>query len=237
MIVKHEAIVISSIKYGDNARIVKCYTKESGIKSFIVKGVYSKKNKTNPMFVQLNKLELIFDDKTKSELFPLNNCRQLNHYLSLNTNQHKTAIVIFIAEILNSVLKEEEANPAMYDFISQSVNFFDEKQTAYADFHLWFLLNLSSYLGFYPNLEPDTSYFDLTNGVSSNELPSGVYTDGEKLELLKELYKPNFFEQQQNRYTREQRNSLLELLLRYYELHHSNFKWPKSLEVLNMVFG
>lgn len=237
MIVKNEAIVISSIKYGDNARIVKCYTKESGIKSFIVKGVYAKKNKTNPMFVQLNHLELIFNDRSKTELCLLSSCRQLNHYQSLNVHQHKTAIALFIAEILNSVLKEEEANTGLYDFICRSVDFFDQKEKAFSDFHLWFLMNLSAYLGFYPNLKEDSNYFDLTNGVSSAELPSGVYIDDEKLNLFKRLYCLNFFDQTENQFNREQRNILLDLLLRYYELHHTAFRWPRSLEVLNVVFG
>jgi DNA repair protein RecO (recombination protein O) len=53
------------------------------------------------------------------------------------------------------------------------------------------------------------------------------------LEILSEL---NFFEQVTNRFNQSQRKMLLELLLKYYEIHLYDFRWPKSLEVLNVVF-
>lgn len=236
MIVKTRTIVISSIKYGDSSRILKCYTRSSGIRSFIAKGVYSKRNKTNPMFSPLNQLELIFDDKSKSALKHLRDCRMAVHYVSLTVNSQKTAIALFLSEVLNSVLKEEDSNPDLFDFICSSIEFFDQKENAYSDFHLWFLLNLSRFLGFYPNIEKSAVYFDLLNGISSAELPSGVYIEGENLKLFEKLISIDFFEQQSNAFNRSERKQLLETLLKYYEIQLSDFRWPKSVEVLNMVF-
>lgn len=236
MIVKTEAIVISSIKYGDTSRILKCYTRSSGIKSFIAKGVYSKRNKTNPMFLQLNQLEMIYEDRISHKLINLNNCRQLHHFLSIQGNREKTAITLFLSEILNMVLKEEEHNPQLFDFISSSFQLFDSKGSAYSDFHLWFLLNLTTYLGFYPNLKQDSGYFDLLNGVSTIELPSGIYITGEKLKLFNQLRQLCFSNQTENCFNQNQRKELIDLILRYYELHHPDFKWPKSLEVLQTIF-
>lgn len=188
------------------------------------------------MFSPLNQLELIFDDKSNSSLKQLRDCRMAVHYVSLTGNSQKTAIALFLSEVLNSVLKEEDSNPDLFDFICSSIEFFDRKENAYSDFHLWFLLNLSRYLGFFPNFEKSAVYFDLLNGISSAELPSGVYIEGENLKLFEKLISIDFFEQQSNAFNRSERKQLLETLLKYYEIQLSDFRWPKSVEVLNMVF-
>lgn len=236
MIVKTQAVIISAIKYGESSRILKIYTRCCGIRPFIAKGVYSKKNKTNPLFSPMNILEIIFDNKNKSQLLTLKESRLSKHYISIGNNQQKNAIILFLSEILNDVLNEEEANTDLFDFITTSIEFFDHKETASSDFHLWFLFQLTRYLGFYPQIDEGAVYFDLTNGVSSVDLPSGVYTDAENLELLKKLSRLNFFEQSSNLFNQSQRKSLLDILLRYYEIHLFDFRWPKSLEVLNVVF-
>lgn len=236
MIVKTQAIVVSSLKYGDSSRIIKCYTLSNGIKSFIAKGIYSKKNKTNPMFTPLNQLEIIFDDKNTAQLLTIRDCRLNLHYISIGHNQIKNAIVLFLSEILNLVLKEEDSNSELFDFISSSFVFFDRKETAYADFHLWFLLNLSHYLGFYPHFEKEMVYFDFSNGISSNEPPKEIYIEGDNLKLFEKLSEINFYEHPSNQFNQSQRKLLLDLLLKYYEIHLFNFRWPKSLEVLNTVF-
>lgn len=236
MIVKTQAIIISSLKYGDTSRILKCYTREEGIQSLIAKGVYARRNRTNPMLSPLNMVELIYDNKGKSTLKIMKECRMQVHYVSIDNNQYKTAIALFLSEILNMVLREEEANPDLYDFVSSSLSFFDRKEEAYSDFHLWFLLQLSRYLGFYPQIKPGAAYFDLINGVSAREIPTGVYAETERMKLLEILSELNFFEQVTNRFNQSQRKMLLELLLKYYEIHLYDFRWPKSLEVLNVVF-
>ena len=38
-VVTTKAIVLSSLKYGDSSLIVKCYTEEEGVKSYLVRGI------------------------------------------------------------------------------------------------------------------------------------------------------------------------------------------------------
>ena len=40
-----KAIVLSSIKYGETSLIVKCYTQEEGVKSYLIRGVLKPKKK------------------------------------------------------------------------------------------------------------------------------------------------------------------------------------------------
>lgn len=38
-VVTTKAIILSSLKYGDTSLIVKCYTQEEGVKTYLIRGV------------------------------------------------------------------------------------------------------------------------------------------------------------------------------------------------------
>lgn len=236
MQVQTSAIVISSLKYGDNGLIVKCYTENSGIESFILKNAFSGRNKKSSVFITLNQIKMIYDQKKNSNLNFLKDAEAEFYYQSINSNPVKTTIVLFLGEILNSVLKEEEANFSLYKFLSNSINEFDSKSSNYADFHLWFLLNLTRFLGFYPHFSENYEFFDLANGVSTNDFSSGFVIEKDDLNLFQYLISMNFNSNENSKFNQNQRKKLLEILIRYYELHISDFRRPKSLEVLYSVF-
>lgn len=235
--IKTEAIVLSSIQYGENGKILKCYTQKTGIQTFFIKGSHSKKQKISALFQPLTQIELVYKEKKNNLLNHFNEVKQSKHYKYLHSQAEKTCIALFLAEILNSVLKEEEYNPKLYEFLQISLLKFDENQNSYADFHLWFLLNLTVYLGFYPNIDFNSKYFDLVEGISTNINPGNFYIKDEELKLVENLIQLDFFEQTENIFNQNQRKLLIDILLKYYKLHISDFRTPKSLEVLTIVFG
>ncbi len=236
MLIKTSAIVLSSLKYGDSGKIVKLYTKSSGVQSFIIKSVYAKNNRKNSLLIPLNLLEVVFDDKSTPSLRHFKEINQNHHYQSLYHHPAKTSIVLFLAEILNTVLKEEESNTRLFQFIQNSFKELDHKQNAFADFHVWFLTNLTQFLGFYPHLENSSLYFDLTNGISTNEVPNGIFISESDLLNFEKVLSLEFFNQTDNQFNQNQRKSILSTLMKYYELHISDFRHPKSLDVLSVVF-
>lgn len=235
--IKTEAIVLSSIQYGETGKILKCYTQAQGVQSFFAKGSHSKKQKISALFHPLTQIELIYRERKNTGLNNFSEIRQSEHYENIYTHPEKTSISLFIAEVLHSVLQEEETNPRLYDFLKSSLLAFDQNKNAFADFHLWFLLNLTAYLGFYPNLDLDSNYFDLSEGISSDGNPGVNYIDAEELLWFEKLMNLDFFEQTENLFNQIQRKSLIDTLLKYYELHMSDFRHPKSLEVLSVVFS
>lgn len=236
MLIKNQAIVLSSISYGDTGKVIRFYTQSSGISSFIAKGVYSKKNKINSLLSPLNFVELVYDDKKSGQLLHFKEIRQLHYYQNFHQNPEKISIGFFLAEILNSVLKEEEANPDLFKFLSFSFLEFDKKETIIADFHLWFLFQLTQFLGFYPLLNSELPYFNLEEGISTKTPPVNFSLSEEEFFLWNKLSKLDFFNQTSLQFNQKQRNLLLNLLLKYYELHISDFRLPNSLKVLNVVF-
>ena len=237
-ILETKAIVLSSLKYGDTSLIIRCYTQDFGLKSFIAKGVFSKKKRNTSLYFPLAEIDLSFQPKSnEQQLVFLKSAQTSYYYESLHFHPIKSAIVFFLAEILNLVLKEEADNPELYFYIENSLKEFDQKKDDFADFHLIFLLQLSYFLGFYPNLEIDGNLFDLENGFFTNSNSSINMLKADETVLFKKLLELHFSEDSKNTFNQSQRSLLLEILVKYYQIHTNNFKKPKSLQVLHELFS
>ncbi len=237
-ILETKAIVLSSLKYGDTSLIIRCYTQDFGLKSFIAKGVFTKKKRNTSLYFPLAEIDLSFQPKSnEQQLVFLKSAQTSYYYESLHFHPIKSAIVFFLAEILNLVLKEEADNPELYFYIENSLKEFDQKKDDFADFHLIFLLQLSYFLGFYPNLEIDGNLFDLENGFFTNSNSSINMLKADETVLFKKLLELHFSEDSKNTFNQSQRSLLLEIIVKYYQIHTNNFKKPKSLQVLHELFS
>ncbi len=235
------AFVLNYIKYGESAAIIHFYTKENGLITGISKGAFSAKNKTiRNALLPLSQVELTLNHKGKSELKTIRNIQLNQPYYSLHSNPQKIAITQFLAEILHLTLKEQEPNTRLFNFIENQMNLFDVKSSEFADFHLIFLFQLTHYLGFYPNLENEDlrkGLFNLQEGAIIDQkefLPLTLNSEQNKWWL--QLANIRFSESYKNQFNQKQRQVLLQILLQYYEIHHSEFRQPKSLEILSALF-
>ena len=239
MLITTKCIVLSKIKYKDNDLIVKCYTENLGIVSFLLRHVLkSKKGSTKIAYFQpLSLLQLVIQSKENRSLQIIKETKSTALYSTLHTDVFKSSIVMFLTEVLSSALREEEQNQILYTYLETSLLWLDAN-SEYSNFHLLFLLKLTKYLGFYPDTSNNNrDYFDLLNGkfVAKSE---NIYTiSGDNLLLLKQLLGTTFDALNMVKINAKQRQSFLNMILRYFELHLGNFKPPKSLQVLNQVFS
>lgn len=239
MLNKNKAIVISKIRYRDNDLIVTCFTKEKGIVSYLVRGALkNSRGKSKAVYFQLlSQLQIEENFKANQSLQYIKEVKIDSIYKSIHTNVFKSSIVMFLAEILATVLKEEEPNLQLYEYLEVTFKWLDY-QEEFSNFHLLFLLNLTQYLGFYPeSTNSDAPYFNLSNGLFETQKPYAYSVSGENLTLLKRLLGINFDELNTIKISSKQRQSFLTMLLVYFELHLGSFKKPKSLQVFNQVFN
>ncbi|MEL4306799.1 DNA repair protein RecO [Joostella sp. CR20] len=238
MIVTTKAIVISAIKYGDTSLIVKLFTESDGVKSYLLKGVLaSKKGKLKKgYFIPLTQLEIVATHKGKGTLESLREVKLSTTFKTLQTDVVKSSIALFLSEMLVVSLQEEEANPALFKYLEKAFIWLDSNGEI-ANFHISFLIQLTAFLGFYPddsNIE--APYFDLAEGEFVLSLYNEVM-EGATVEVFKQFLNTNFDTSKQIKISRNVRAHLLQQLIRYYQLHLSDFKKPKSLDILQQVFG
>ena len=238
MIETTKAIVINSIKYGDTSLIVTCFTEQCGLKTYLLKGVLkSKKSKVKTAYFQpLSLVNITANHNTKGALNSIRDVQISHFYQSIYTNIKKQSIALFLAEILHFSIKEEEQNKTLFSYLETSFLWLDthEKTT---NFHLLFLLNLTKFLGFYPELnDVNKSYFNLLEGNFTNQKVFHSVS-GENLIQFRKLLGINFDAIDQVDFSASNRQAVLSTLIQYFELHLSGFRKPKSLEVLKTIFS
>jgi len=239
MFYSSSAIVLSKLKYRDNDLIVRCYAKEFGVVSFLLRGVLkSRKGHAKVAYFQLlSQIQIEADIKENRSLQTLKDVKINTLYATLHTEVVKSALVMFIADVLTMALKEEEANEALFEYIESSLNILDDT-TDSANFHLVFLVHLTKFLGCYPDTTNiHYNYFNLSTGQFEKQSTSIYSVTGEDLKIFKLLLGMLFDDLKTIKMGSKQRQSILDLLLLYYELHLGHFKKPKSLAIFSQVFN
>lgn len=239
MQVTTKAIVLTSLKYGDTSLIVKAFTISDGLKSYLLKGVLSsKKGKLKTAYFQpLTQLELVANHRNKGTLESIKEAKVSYHYQTLHTQVAKNALTMFLAEMLGNAIHEEEVNMPLFNYVETALQWLDMNDEV-ANFHLYFLMVLSKYLGFYPdtnNLE--APYFDLLEGEFVFKPSLNPIISGKCLDQFKQILGINFDELQLVKMTKLERQEVLKSIVLYFELHLQGFRKPKSLAILNEVFN
>ena len=168
MLTKTQAIVLHSLKYGETRLIVDMFTRSQGRQSFIVSIPKSVKGKIKKqLFQPLTLLEIEYDLRPKLQLQKLSDVRLASPFSSIPFDPNKLSISLFIAEFLYYALRSEQRNEPLFDYIVNSIQWLDAQTNRFANFHLVFLMRLSRFLGFYPNLDHYQAgdYFDLRESV------------------------------------------------------------------------
>ncbi len=235
MLVKTEGIVLRTIKYSETSIITKIFTRELGLQSYMVKGVRGEKSKNKAVvFLPGNILEIDVYKRNNKELQFLKEFKFKSIYHSITFNVIKSAMMMFLMEILNKSLKEEETNEELYVFLEDSFLQLDHMQEIDLNFHLHFLIQLSAYLGFSPsdNYSSYNGYFNLLEGMFVESNAGQLHCTDAKyskwIYCLLQHEKPEGI----NNASRE---ILLQHILQYYNLHLPNFNDIKSHKILHEV--
>jgi DNA repair protein RecO (recombination protein O) len=155
MLIKTEAIVLHSLKYGESRMIVDLFTRQQGRLSCIVSIPKTSKAKIKKqLFQPLTLIDVESDIRPRVQLQKLRDARLLHTPLTLHLSPAKMAISLFLAEFLYHALRgEQQPDEQLFDYMKHSFLWLDAAHDGYANFHLSFLMHLSRFLGFYPNLE------------------------------------------------------------------------------------
>ena len=238
-VVSTKAIVLSSLKYSDSSLIVKCYTEEDGVKSYLIRGVLNaKKGKLKVGYFQpLTQLQITASHNNKGNLNSLKEVQVSYPFKTIYKDIVKQSVVLFLSEVLSSAIQEEEENKSRFQYLENSFIWLDTHHKI-ANFHLLFLLNLSRFLGFYPDISEDEKFgFNLVEGNFSNETSQKNIISGAHFYQFKKLLGINFDGIENVSFSKQERQTVLKIIIRYFELHLDGFKKPKSLQVLETVFS
>ena len=235
MLEKTRGIILNQIKYTDSGIVANLYTRDFGRQSFIIKGIRNKKaGKHNILFQPMFILDLEMNYKASREMQVLKEFSVSFSPFEIYSTVKKSCVAIFLGEVLTSVLREESPHEEMYDYIEESIIYFDQCKDGYANFHIAFLAGLSSFLGFEPGqrISEDDKFFDMANGTFVPIPPvNGNYASIEVSNKLAEFFASSYEIVGNIALSGIMRNEVLDTLLRYYSLHLPGLKLTVQVEV------
>jgi DNA repair protein RecO (recombination protein O) len=227
-----KCIVLNSLKFGETDLIVKTYTKDIGPITFMLKGVRkSKKGKFKiSMFQPMSLLDIEFNYRENKNFQYLTEAKSNSGLHRIHSSILKSSIVLFVAEVLSNALKEEMNDAALFNFVEDFVIRL-ENTTSFANYPLFFCIELSRFMGFYPEeSKDDAPFFNLQEGTFEHAQINANCRSGSEVEKLKAfLNAPHFETISMNRTTRR---ALLALLQNYFEIHLPGYQYPRSLDII-----
>lgn len=240
MEVKSKAIVLRTVKYGDSRMIVDMLTASVGRVSFVCSLSKTNKGKIKKqLFQPLTLLDLVFDYRPTTVLQRIKDVRISRPFVSIPFDACKLSIGLFLSEFLLYATKCEQDGNQLEEFTEKSLLWLDNAVDGFANFHLVFMIRVSLFVGFYPNLDGyrDGAWFDLRDGSLTMTCPSHPDylnpVDSRRILLLTRM---NFDNMRLFRMSRDDRNRCLDVIMAYYRLHVPNFPVLRSLEVLRELF-
>ncbi len=237
---KTPGIVLHTLKYGDNSLIVKIFTLNFGLKSFMVKGFRGKKSNLRvSLFVPLTILEMdISSSKTTSAFSVIKEAQCMEPLHNLQSDFGKQVLALFVAEVLYKTIADDAAHNELYQFVAALLKYMNEAEHLPSLFPQFFLVQYSRYLGLFPNenSESKATYFDLRDGVFNSERKHHTdFMNEEESLLLKHLLNTSIEQLHELKPGNTLRNGLLLELLHYYKIHLLNFREIKSHIILAEV--
>ena len=130
------------------------FTRQWGRLSFALQLPRTAQAKLKKQYFQpLTLLNIEADIRQQVQLQKISEASLLSPLPSLLSDPSKLAIGLFVCEFLYHALRDEQRNEPLFDYVRTSIEWLDGRERDFANFHLVFLMRLSRFLGFYPNLE------------------------------------------------------------------------------------
>jgi DNA repair protein RecO (recombination protein O) len=239
MLQKTRGIVLHSLKYGETGIIATIYTELFGRIAFLLHGTRARRSlvKSNQLQI-LYLVDLEIYHKPGRDLQRIKELKNAYPFSSIPFEITKSTQAIFLAEILNKVLREEESHPQLFEFLFYSIQVLDLLNEGIANFYLIFLIQLSRFLGFGPtnNFTIDAPYYDLMAGGFVPTVPSYPhYLNREESMIFSSLLNMSYEKAAEIRIDLAIRNVLPERILDYFSLHLGSSISSKSLDILREI--
>ncbi len=241
MLHKTRGIVFKTTNYGESSVIVQVFTEKFGLQSYIVNGAKKPKAKiAGNMLQPLHLLDMVVYHKNTGNVQRIKELKNSPQLLSIPYDVIKSSMALFLNEVLFKAVRQQSADESLFGFVFSAIEWLDHQTEGLPNFHLLFLVQLTRYLGFYPDryLAGEADYFDLKNGVFSRYKPDSVlYLSPPHTQNFTKLLQCSFENLQQLKFSNDDRRYLIQKLLEYYALHMEGFGTVRSHEVLEEVMG
>lgn len=213
---KAELIVLNHTKFGENSIVLHTLSEEYGRRGFLVR--VSPKT-AMALFLPLNILEAEVTENPKSDLWYARNFVSVAPLNGIRRNIHKNTMTLFMSEVLYRVVKDQTSEDGLASWLKGQILTLDALESDFANFHLMFLLDLCTALGFDPDAAGMAPFAE------------------DRFAQVDALLKRPFGEALLLPLSGADRNAIADSVLRYIEYHTESAVNVRSLAVLREIYG
>ena len=233
-------VALRTTRYSDHYDILAVYSRESGRLSLLIPaGTGKEARRIRALTQPLSVFACVADIRPNKEIHPISQCAPIGTAgADISANPVKTAVALFLAEVLTALLRESPADATTFDYIDQAINRLATGDDI-ANFHICFLYHIARHIGIAPDISTfaEGRLFDLQNARFVNTPPlHNNYLNHEESGIFHNLSRMTFDNMRAFRFNRTQRSQILDLILRYYTLHYASLSSLKSLPILQSLF-
>ncbi len=243
MIKKTEGIVLRSMKHQEANLITTLYTREYGVMSFIITGYRSTRSRRKHSYFQpLSIVEIVFQERPNRDLHKISESKVAHLLHEVQSAPIKLSLGLAMMEIFYDVVKEEESQPGLYDFLRAVIIQLDQSPQRLIQLFLYFLVHLTRFLGFFPYDASDEGArvnFDVKEGLIEEAKGQGNAAAGllRRFMYSELLPLPEPYSCQQITFDGQQKRELIRMIFTYYGEHIHGFRYPQTMKVFAEVFG
>lgn len=229
-------ILLKKTDYSESSLILKFFTLEEGIQDFIFQG--AKKKNANILF-PLSISEITCYKRNDSSLGKISGIQAAYNFQELCMHPVKSSLLFFMAEVTTKSIIQEVKDPSFFHFIKDEMLWLNNSDE-YTNYPLYYLLEFSKLLGFYPESEHEqATYFDVEEGKICAFKPLGhKYIYDESIVYLNLMLRnSDKLSQLALEIPKRERKQLLQNLISYFSYHLDNFTQLKTIEVIEAVLS
>jgi DNA repair protein RecO (recombination protein O) len=233
MLLKSKGVVLNTTKYGENSLISKVISDEKGLVTLISNRSKNKKNRQANYFQPLSAIQFVCYVSNKSSIYRVKEISFNSDVNCTSENAAVNALRFFLAELLSKVIREEEQNFTLYQFVESKISDLSNEKSELSNFHIYFLIELFNHIGIQPELKVEHSYFDMQEGSTSPTKPQHTdFYEGIQLKLLIKAFS------KEGSLSKAERSSVLNLLINYCNIQlGGGLENLKSKAVLEVIFN
>lgn len=239
---KTQAIVLTTIPINDRSQFVHLYAQQFGRITCRVPVLARgrKASQLRNMMSPMTLLDLVLTSHPGDAIHGIGEAVVLQSpYLYTYSNPGKGAQCQYMAELIEHTVREEEANPRLWDYLTAAMDILQHSDEGWANFHLLFTTGLCRHLGFSVDTDSFTPgcQFDLVEGVFTTEpIYHSYYFNPTSAQWFCYLFKISFADMPRLTLSRQQRATLLDMLLAFLAQHIPEMGHLRSIEVLKTLF-
>lgn len=234
-------ITLQTVRYNDRHSILAAYSREMGRVSFLISAANGREaNRRRAILMPFAPVECVAGITPGRDIFTMRDPRPMFPMHIAHSDPIRVIVAMFMCEVTSSVLRENQEDPAMFEFLLQTAQALNNPAISIANFPLTFLYRLGVMTG----IEPDTSgwrpgcMLDMADGIYRLSRPlHNKYLEPAESAAAAGMSRLTWTNMRAMKLTRAQRTRAIDLMLEYFTLHYTDLSSLKSLPVLRSLLS